>query len=321
MSVYNSSRFLKPALESVLAQTLGDFEFIIINDGSTDNSAQILSSYSDPRIRIINQPNQGLVVALNVGIQQATAPLIARMDADDICLPDRLQLQYDYLQSHPQIALLGAYVETIDEADRTLAPVLPFPLTHQQLWAQIARRSLVICHPAVMFRRDAAIDIGLYDTAFPIAEDTEFFARFMSKYTAATLPKVVLRYRLVRSGMSSMRKQQGLQNSAMIADMIDRAIPGQLLRPTPEQRRLAGIKPNGIDPTITPADVESSYHLRLGRELLRGRQWSRAAAEYLLAAKSKPFDWQAYAGLACSIVRKGAAKFPQPDATSPGGAV
>jgi glycosyltransferase involved in cell wall biosynthesis len=321
MSVYNSSRFLKPAIDSVLAQTFTDFEFLVINDGSTDDSAQILASYTDPRIRAIDQPNQGLVVALNVGIQQAGSPLIARMDADDICLPDRLQLQYDYLSVHPDIALLGGFIETIDEDGRTLAPQLVYPLTHQQLWTQLGRKPMVICHPAVMYRRDAAIDVGLYDSAFTVAEDAEFFARLMSKYHAATLPKVVLRYRLVRSGMSSMKKEQGLRVAELVANLIDQTPSGTLLRPTDEQRRQVGARPTAPPRSTAPREIEAAYRLRIGRELLRGRQWSRAAVEYLVAAKNKPFDWHAYAGLACALLHHGRAR-PAPEslpANAPGG--
>ena len=98
MSLYNSQKYLREAIESVLCQTLSDFEFIIIDDGSKDDSADIVRSYNDVRIRLISQENLGLAAALNRGIQLAKSKLIARMDPDDICFPDRLLKQFEYLQ-------------------------------------------------------------------------------------------------------------------------------------------------------------------------------------------------------------------------------
>ena len=108
MSVYNAAAFLREAVESVLAQTFSDFEFVIINDGSTDNSPDILREFHDPRIRIIDQTNHGLIASLNHGIQISQGQYIARMDVDDRCELDRLALQVRFLDRNPEIALLAA---------------------------------------------------------------------------------------------------------------------------------------------------------------------------------------------------------------------
>src|SRR5436305_9543595 len=116
MPVYNAIRYIGVAVDSVLSQTFSDFEFIIVDDGSTDGSAEILREYAgrDPRIRLISRPNTGLGFALNEALAVARAPFIARMDADDECLPERFEKQIQYLRNHPECVLLGSRVLWID---------------------------------------------------------------------------------------------------------------------------------------------------------------------------------------------------------------
>jgi glycosyltransferase involved in cell wall biosynthesis len=114
MPVYNAEQFLREAIDSMLNQSFRDFEFLIMDDGSTDSSISIIQQYQDPRIRLIrNEKNLGISPTLNKGIELASSDLIARMDADDISYPDRLQKQYDYMMAHPDCALLSAWARVI----------------------------------------------------------------------------------------------------------------------------------------------------------------------------------------------------------------
>ncbi|MGX5818853.1 glycosyltransferase family 2 protein [Chitinophaga lutea] len=115
LPVYNGAAFLAPAIQSMLDQTFGDFELLIVNDGSTDNSQEIIDSFRDERIRAIVQPNRGLVAALNRGVQEARGRYIARMDADDVSLPERLAKQVEYMEAHPETVVLSTVVDLIDE--------------------------------------------------------------------------------------------------------------------------------------------------------------------------------------------------------------
>ncbi len=116
LPVYNGARFLRQAIDSVLSQTWKDFELLVVNDGSTDGTAAILESYSDPRIRILsNVQNIGLTLSLNKGLQSARGEYIARIDADDIALPIRLEKQVSYLDQHPEVGLVATGVKVIDE--------------------------------------------------------------------------------------------------------------------------------------------------------------------------------------------------------------
>ena len=120
MSVYNGEKYLREAIDSILNQTFKDFEFIIVNDGSTDNSLKIIKSYNDPRITIINQKNTGLAKALNEGIKIAKGKFIARMDADDISEPERFKKEYKFMHVHDECVALGTNAIIIDENGNNL---------------------------------------------------------------------------------------------------------------------------------------------------------------------------------------------------------
>jgi glycosyltransferase involved in cell wall biosynthesis len=306
MSVYNAGDFLREAVDSVLTQTFEDLEFIIIDDGSKDQSLQTLQEYTDPRIRILTQANRGLIASLNRGILEARGRYIARMDADDRCEPDRLEIQVRYLDHHPDIALLGGSVATMDEQGNPLAPFVGFPLTHEEIWSSVGRRPWVFCHPAVMYRREAAIDVGMYHTGFSHAEDAEFFARLMTKYRAANLPEVLLNYRLCRGGVSLTKLAHGQVNAKLVASIIDRWQPGEPFGPTPLERKAADEEIARCDASTTPAQIESAYQVRLGRELLRAKSWARARRHYINAIRSNPKNRRAYVGLAASWLHAGA---------------
>jgi glycosyltransferase involved in cell wall biosynthesis len=305
MSVYNAGGFLPEAVESVLAQTFEDFEFVIIDDGSTDDSLSTLRRFSDPRIRILPQENRGLIASLNRGIMESTGQYIARMDADDRCEPDRLEIQTRYLDNHPEIALLGGAIATMDEAGNPLASYVRYPWSHEEIWAEIGRRPSVFCHPAVMYRRKEAIEAGMYHREFTHAEDAEFFARLMTRYRAENLPDVLLHYRLCRSSVSLVRLAHGQANARLVSRMIDRWEPGDDFAPTPEERRIADAE---IARCLDPAPackIESAYQYRVARELLRGRQWRRALRHYTNAIRSDYSNKKAYAGFIAAILHLG----------------
>ena len=309
LPVYNAGEHLAAAVESVLAQTFADFELLAVNDGSTDGSGEVLARHAatDARVRVIDQPNRGLIEVLNRGIREARGEWVARMDADDVCLPRRLERQMAYLADHPEVALLGGWVATIDEEGRTLADVVPFPVTHDELWATVGRRPWVMCHPAVVFRKDAAVDVGGYDPAYKHAEDAEFFARLMTKYKAHTLPEVVLKYRLRRGAVSGQFKDHGRVNAALVGRMVERWKPGQPFAATAEERSAADAEIAAGAKAVGPNDAASTYHCRRGRELLRGARWGQAMAAYARALAGTPTRVEAYKGLAAATLRAGAA--------------
>jgi glycosyltransferase involved in cell wall biosynthesis len=153
--VRDGERFLLEAVQSVLAQTELDLELIVVDDGSTDTTRELLAGLTDPRVRVLTQPPRGLTDALNAGCAEAAAPVIARMDADDVALPDRLERQLAFLDAHPDVALLGGGIVLVDEQgrefDREPAPAAP----------SLAERNDLV-HGTVAMRTAALRDLGGY---------------------------------------------------------------------------------------------------------------------------------------------------------------
>ena len=190
MPVYNAERFVGDALKSILNQTYTKFEFIIIDDGSKDESLAIIKKYADPRIRLIAlAQNQGIVHALNTGLQTAQGKYIARMDADDVSMPNRLALQVAFMESHPEVGLLGTQHVAIHGKARL------FPTTHNALvWYMLNACPFV--HPSVMLRVDVLKQHQLqYDKAFEYAEDLELWTRLSGFTQVANLPQRLIKYR------------------------------------------------------------------------------------------------------------------------------
>lgn len=202
MPVYNAEKFLAEAIDSVLKQSFNDFEFLILDDSSSDRSISIIESYTDPRIRFYrNEQNLGISATLNKGISLATSPLIARMDADDICYPERLQKQWEYLQANPHCALVSSWVRVIAEngdfvrQDDFKSPYYYYNLTFE-CW---------IYHPTIVFRKEAVQQIGGYTV--PYSEDFELFWQLSRKFKIYNLPEVLLDYRVTSQSLHQVQKK------------------------------------------------------------------------------------------------------------------
>lgn len=205
MSVYNGERYLRETIESILNQTFKDFEFLIINDGSTDSTREIISSYNDYRIRLINnEVNIGLTKSLNKGIGVAKGKYIARMDADDISLSARLQKQVEFLDEHFTVGLVGTSVVQIDEEGRT---VVEIPLLTES--AKIQEELLFgnqFCHGSIMFRKECVERAGKYREEFKYAQDYDLYLRMAEYYELSNLNDFLYKWRLVVSSISVSRK-------------------------------------------------------------------------------------------------------------------
>lgn len=197
MPVFNAEKFVGQAIESILNQTLTDFEFIIVNDASTDNSLQIVNSYKkkDNRIRVFNnKKNLHMSKSLNLGIDQTRADFIARMDQDDISVPERLEIQYEFLRSHPNIVIVGNDISLID-VNNAIIGNRTYPTTSDQL-KKIMFRYSPFAHPTIMIKKDVYCKIGKYDGAKYPCEDIDFWFRLGRKYEFASIPIPLLKYRV-----------------------------------------------------------------------------------------------------------------------------
>ena len=193
--VYNGARYLTEALESVRRQSFADFEIVVIDDGSTDDSPRILAEFaqSDRRCRVITQENRGLVAALNRGIEEARGDLIARMDADDGAELERFARQVEHLRTNLDVAALGSSITIIDAEGRDQG-VKEYQCGRANV-ALAIQDHCALAHPSVMMRRSAVIAAGGYREAFRHAEDYDLWLRLSERHALDNLPEPLLRYR------------------------------------------------------------------------------------------------------------------------------
>ena len=301
LPVWNGAAFLEEAIASVLAQTLSEFELLIMDDGSSDESAVIALELAatDARVRVIQLARVGIAAALNTGIRLARAQYIARMDSDDISLPPRLQRQVEYLDLHPSCVVVGSDAEVIDREGRCIGRT-QVPYTHDGIRRKlIAGYGGALVHPAVMMRKDAVVAVGGYRAYRSPSEDRDLWVRLIEVGQIVNLPETLLRYRRHHNSIGSRERVPLMRASTAIIN---------------ESRRQQGL------PTLRPRfnqserDALAAYHAECARIALQsGRRWQalRHARASIAAA---PLWLQPYAsiaacalptGLVASLIRAG----------------
>jgi glycosyltransferase involved in cell wall biosynthesis len=203
LPVWNGLPHLPLAIDCLLAQTCAGLEILVVNDGSTDGTKEYLDSLRDPRIRVLHQGSQGVAQALNRALELTRTPYFGRMDADDACSPSRFEEQLRYLESHPEVHLLGTQLEYfVDEPERSgFAPRLP--LDHEAIEEALMRREHAICHPTTLFRTESLRALGGYQPI--VAEDWDLFLRLSERHRLANLPAVLHKMRLHETSTTSQR--------------------------------------------------------------------------------------------------------------------
>jgi len=248
MTVFNGGRFLDPSIRSIVGQTFRNFEFLIIDDASTDGSPALLREWAarDPRIRLVlNEANQGQTACLNQGLRLARGKWIARQDADDLSHLGRLGEQYQYLTMHPEVALLGTSGRIIDDQDRLIG-LLDLPLTPFVIaWSSAFLNPFL--HTAVLFRADVARDeLHGYDERYRIAQDYDLWMRIIATYRSANLPQRLVCYRHLGASLSKAGRGRAFDEASQVAHRQARSI---FRRPLNENElRLVGSFREGLDP-------------------------------------------------------------------------
>jgi glycosyltransferase involved in cell wall biosynthesis len=213
MPAYNAAAFVSAAIESVLAQTFREFELLVIEDGSTDATGELLRTFHDPRLVILpNERNLGLVTSLNRGIAAARGEYIARMDADDWSYPGRLALQVTYLEQHPEIGILSCAYQVTDKALNPIQERI-LPETDVAIRRDLYCKYECFCHPAVMLRRIALPETEWYRHAWFPAEDRDLWLRILEVWQGANLPHVLHKKRDHVQSISN-------QNSRIQSDLV-----------------------------------------------------------------------------------------------------
>ena len=197
MPVYNTERYLKYALESVLAQTFTDFEFIILDDGSSDSSVHIIQEFAenDERIRFFPLEHRGYVSLLRRGLNHCRGEFVARMDSDDICLPDRFEKQVNFLRANPDVVAVGSQIVIIDPYGSKVEQP-QHKLAHEEIEKELLNGvGWAMVHPAVTMRREALMKVGGYREDLMVSEDLDLFLRLAEHGKVVNLPDVLLKYR------------------------------------------------------------------------------------------------------------------------------
>jgi hypothetical protein len=302
MPVYNGARFLAGAMESVLGQTFGDFELLAINDGSSDQTAEILASSRDPRVRIVeNGRNLGLIASLNKGLDLARGDYIARMDQDDICHPRRLAVQATFMRNRPEIGVVGAWYRPIGTG---WVRAVRLPTSHEDICSWLPFHN-PIAHPTAFLRRKVFVANRLYyDPSCLHAEDYDLWSRAARVTSLGNIPKALLRYRVHLDQITTQHGSAQSENA-------------KLVRGRELAKLLPGITPGEIDfhhklvtsnftPDPSTFSRVESWLLRLHQENQRasafprasfdravGKVWLRASLDCM------PHAW-AYSRFACS---------------------
>ena len=217
MTVYNAARYVRAAIDSILIQTFTEFEFIIVDNCSSDRTVEIIESYGDKRIILIkNNENVGQTKALNIGLQESSGNYIARMDADDVCVPERLQLQYDFLEEHPEIAVVGSSWIYINDEGRELRTyhTLTDPVDIRcALVASGDLTSWCMPHPVILARKKVLADVGFYteEAKYNYPQDYDLWSKLLVKdYQFANIRQPLLKYRILESSESRGLKDNQL---------------------------------------------------------------------------------------------------------------
>jgi hypothetical protein len=203
MAVHNGEYYLHEAMESILRQSFCDFEFIIVDDASTDRTRELIFSFNDARVRLIeNREKLGQTRSLNRGLEVASGEFVARQDADDISEPERLAKQVAFLETHHELALLGTWYKKVDAAGAALG-LREVPCK----WLEIRWALMFFCpfvHSSVMLRKTAVLEkVGIYNETFAYAQDYELWSRIAAQLPVANLPEYLVRFRMSAGSMTS----------------------------------------------------------------------------------------------------------------------
>lgn len=284
MSVHDGERYLRAAIDSILSQTMADLELIVVDDGSNDGSADILREYAsrDPRVVVVtNAARLGLTRSLNAALTRAHGEFIARMDADDVSLPHRLERQLAFLALHPDVGVVGSFYSEIDEHGAVTTPVFRFPVEPVLVaWRMAFENPLP--HPPILARRAVIEAAAGYDERWETSQDYDLFTRLAPLTKLANCPDVLFLWRRHAASVSGSRNDEQLTTALAIA----RSYLSRVLnrRVSPELVELLWRRaPCGAH----EASLFVLTAIELCRRILRDSRWSREERTFLRRTASR----------------------------------
>ncbi|MCX6282497.1 MAG: glycosyltransferase [Bacteroidetes bacterium] len=279
MTVFNGEKYLSHTIESVLGQSLREFEFIIIDDGSTDSTPEIIASFRDPRIICFTQANKGVAAASNKGLSMAKGRYIARIDADDTCMKDRIRLQYDFLENNPGYVLCGSTAEMTD-MDGNYIFTSSLPLEDEDIRKVLEKENCFV-HSSTFFRKEVALKIGGYNEAVKLYFNDYIFLYQLTRLgKARNFRQPLVRYRMVPSSISL--KIRDAKFRSLLKEIVRRGTAG-------EEELLYFInfeKTHNLDKT----DKAFNYYITLSKLYrIESGNWKMSVHYLYLAFQLKPF--------------------------------
>jgi glycosyltransferase involved in cell wall biosynthesis len=288
LPVWNGEVFLAQAIESMLRQTFSSFELIVMDDGSTDRTAAIAEEFAsrDDRVRVLRRPHEGLPGTLNAGIAVARGEYVARMDADDISIPERLQKQVAYLDAHPACVALGAWIEVLDEEGRHIG-LKRFATTHHEISAALLRCVSPMAHPTIVVRRDVLRSTGGYDTRRYPSEDLDLWFRLGERGELANLAETLLQHRRHKAAVGVREREKMKAMALTICN---------------EARTKRGLRPRRSTPNLAGTNADAKYHFECARTALIGGSRLTALRHAAATIAAEPDRLYGYATMfACAV--------------------
>ncbi|MCG8450545.1 MAG: glycosyltransferase [Pirellulales bacterium] len=290
INVYNGMPYLPEAVESVFAQTLQDFDLLVINDGSTDGSREYLGTLDDPRLRIIDQENQGCSAASNAAIQNCNTEYLARMDADDVAHPERLAAQLAFLEQYPAVGLLGGQTACLGK--RAAGSSIKLPCTHETIWDALNRGYHAMAHPTLMMRTELIRQVGGYWSHRLADDDIDMMLRMGEASRLANLDRVVLHYRVHQSSISGV-DIEAVRFSCDYAIELGKRRRSGLPAITPEDFRQMQQSRCWIRRAWESIEIHARQQYRLATEEIFGDHPLRGRARLVWAGLCSPqLSWQ-----------------------------
>lgn len=284
MPAYNAEKYIVEAIDSVLSQSFSDFELLIVNDGSTDRTAEVITSYKDKRVKLINQSNGGVSAALNTGLKEARGKYIARFDADDVCYPQRLQLQFDFMEAHPDYIVIGSDANYMSEEGEFLFKYINIGHTNEE----INERIDVYCpfvHSSVFYRKEPVLSVGGYEVNAHSFEDYFLWRRLIKMGKMCNFKEPLIKVRFNSSSVTVDEKDR----EPVFVQLKEKALRTGVITDEEGRTLLQSIK------RLSRTKKESSYNRMLGKKYLwNNYQPGKARRHLWKAILLEPFKLSAY---------------------------
>jgi len=285
MNVYNGMPYLEEAVDSIRNQTIEDLEIFLVNDGSTDGSHEYLDSLTDPRIRVFHQENSGTAVASNLAIEHCRTPFLARMDADDVALPNRIEIQLGFMKQHPEVGMVGTQAAWL--GPKSIGKSIKLPTTHEAIWKALVDGHHALVHATLMMRLEVVRQVGGYWSIPKLDDDTDMMLRMGEAAKLANIDQMLYHYRILQNSLSGAGMKRVRFSYEYSIELSRRRLTG-LASITPEKfAKMQDARP-WWSRLYDPIDIHARCQYRIATEEIFGGRQLRGRVRLVWAALCSP---------------------------------